>query len=392
MTSNTQELIPLCIPQIQGNEWDYIKDCLDTGWVSSVGSYVQDFENNLARYVGHDYGVATVNGTAALHIALMVAGVERGDEVLVSTLTFISPVNSIRYIGAHPVFIDSEPNFWQMDSNLAKKFVTQQCETRDGKLYNKVTGRRIAAIVPVHILGHPVEMETLLDISKTYDIPIVEDATESLGAKYKGKMVGAIGDISCFSFNGNKLLTTGGGGMILTSREDWAERAKYLTTQAKDDDLEYIHHNVGYNYRLTNIQAAMGVAQLEQIETYLAKKKQIATTYETALSEIDGIDGMAESDSAESAFWLYSIYVNPDKVGKTSRDLLAYLHDNKIQARPLWQPIHISPSYADYEFGLVGGDVALDLNANCLSIPCSVGLTDAEQERVITAIREFANS
>ena len=255
--------IPLCVPEIRGNEWKYIKECLDTNFVSSVGPFVDRFERELAACVGSKYAVATVNGTAAIHIALLIAGVKPDDEVLVSTLTFIAPVNAIRYACAWPVFIDAEEQYWQMDPQRVVDFIEKGCVWKNSELRNKTTGRRLSAIMPVHILGHPVDMDPILEQAQKYNLPVIEDATESLGAKYKGRHAGTLGDIACFSFNGNKIITTGGGGMIVTDNEEWALKAKYLTTQAKDDPLEFIHNEIGYNYRLPNISAAMGCAQLE---------------------------------------------------------------------------------------------------------------------------------
>ena len=254
-----QHFIPLCIPEIRGNEWEYVKECLDTNWVSSVGPYVDRFENMVSNYVGTNYAIATSNGTSALHISLLVAGVEPDDEVLLTSLTFIAPANAIRYANAWPVFIDAEPEHWQMSPQKVIDFLEQECNFQSGEVRNKHTGRRVKAIMPVHILGHPVDMDPILEVARRYHLMVIEDATESLGASYKGRMVGHLGHIACFSFNGNKILTTGGGGMIVTDNEAWANKAKYLTTQAKDNPVEYIHHEIGYNYRLTNIQAAMAV-------------------------------------------------------------------------------------------------------------------------------------
>ncbi len=219
-------VIPLCVPFIEGREWDYVKECLDTNWVSSVGPFVDRFERMLADYVGTQHAVAVVNGTSALHIALMVAGVEANDEVLVSTLTFIAPANAIRYAGAWPILVDAEREHWQMDAQRVTDFLDNECRWRDGKLFNKTTGRRVKAVLPVHILGHPVDIDAILEAARKYDLPVIEDATESLGATYKGRKVGALGDIACFSFNGNKIITTGGGGMIVTDNSEWARRAK----------------------------------------------------------------------------------------------------------------------------------------------------------------------
>ena len=384
----SEGIIPLCVPEIRGNEWKYIKECLDTNWVSSVGPFVDRFERELADYVGTKYAVAAVNGTAALHIALLVAGVQPDDEVLVSTLTFISPANAIRYVGAWPVFIDAEPDYWQMDPQKVVDFLEKECQWRNGSLYNKTTGRRVKAILPVHILGHPCDMDPILEIARKYQLPVIEEATESLGAKYKGRMVGHLGDIACFSFNGNKIITTGGGGMIVTDNKMWAERAKYLTTQAKDDPLEYVHNEIGYNYRLTNIQAAMGVAQLEKLDQHIAAKRRIAETYTQAFKDIPGLRPMREAEWAFSIFWMYTVLVDKAQFGIGSRDLLRSLAAHKIQTRPLWQPVHLSPAYQD---GVVlPCPVAERLNRDAISLPCSVGITERQLSSVVRLVSEIS--
>ena len=376
--------IPLCVPEIRGNEWEYIKECLDTNWVSSVGPFVDRFERELAAYVGAKYAVATVNGTAALHIALLVAGVQPADEVLVSTLTFISPANAIRYIGAWPVFIDAEPNYWQMNPQKAAGFLERECRWVNGELCNKATSRRVKAILPVHILGHPCDMDPILEVARKYNLVVIEDATESLGAKYKGRMVGHLGDVACFSFNGNKIITTGGGGMIVTDNEEWACRAKYLTTQAKDDPVEYIHNEIGYNYRLTNIQAAMGCAQLELLDDYIAAKHRIASAYSEALEAVPGITPTREALWAYSIYWMYTVLIDEVQYGMDSRSLLRRLGEAGIQARPLWQPLHRSPVYAD----LRPGDcpIADQLNRDALNLPCSVGISRLQIQKVVNSI------
>ncbi len=373
--------IPLCVPEIRGNEWTYIKECLDTSFVSSVGAYVERFERDIAARIGTRFAIATVNGTAALHIALLVAGVQPDDEVLVSTLTFIAPVNAIRYIGAYPVFVDAEPAYWQMDVQKAIEFLENECRWFNGELRDNATGRRVKAIVPVDILGHSVDMDPLIDIARKYNLAIIEDATESLGAKYKTRNAGQLGDVACLSFNGNKLITTGGGGMIVTDNEAWAQRAKYLTTQAKDDPLEYVHSAVGYNYRLTNIQAAMGVAQLEKLDEYISIKRRIAKTYVEALCDVPGITPMREAEWAFSVFWMFTVLIDATRFGMDSRLLLRYLDTKEIQTRPLWQPVHLSPAH----IGMRATDctVAERLNRDAISLPCSVGLSNIEQSYVI---------
>ncbi len=386
----SESFVPLCVPEVGGNEWEYVKECLDTGWVSSVGSYVDRFERDLAGAVGTRFAVATTSGTAALHTALLMAGVERDDEVLVSTLTFIAPANAIRYAGAWPVFIDAEPTFWQMDPAAAVRFLERGCVWRDGTLYNRVTGRRVRAVVPVHILGHPVDMTPLLDAARRYGLAVIEDATESLGAKYGDTSVGHLGDIACFSFNGNKLLTTGGGGMLVTDNETWAKRARYLTTQAKDDPIEYVHQEIGFNYRLTNVQAAMGVAQLERLGEFLERKRLIAARYREALGDIDGVTLMAEAPWATSAWWMYTVLVDEARFGRDSRSLLKALEGASIQTRPLWQPLHCSHAHLGAYHDAC--PVAERLNREALSLPCSVGLTEDDQRRVTDAIAALAGA
>ena len=378
-------LVPLSVPELRGNEWRYVKECLDTGWVSSVGSYVDRFEAAMARQTGVQRAVATVNGTAALHVALRLAGVEPGDEVVVSTLTFIAPANAVRYLGAWPVFMDAEPHYWQMDVAKLAGFLKEGCSRSDGGLRNRQTGRRVRALLPVHILGHPVDMDPLLDLARHYELAVVEDASEALGATYKGRPVGSHGDIAGFSFNGNKIITTGGGGMIATNNAAWADRAKYLTTQAKDDPLEYRHDEIGYNYRLTNLAAALGVAQMEQLDEYVAAKRRIAARYAGALRGLPGLTCLAEAPWACSTFWMFTVRIAAEAFGMGSRDLLHRLQQQGIQSRPLWQPMHLSKS----QTGAMAWEVTVAdrLHAECLSLPCSVGLRTDEQERVIAAIQ-----
>ena len=378
--------IPLCVPQIKGNEWAYIKECLDTNWVSSVGSYVDRFEHDLARYVGTTYAVATVNGTSALHIALLIAGVAPDEEVLTSTLTFIAPANAIRYVGAWPVFMDADPLYWQMDPQKVVDFLEKECQWRDRALYNKNTGRRVKAILPVHILGHPVDMDPIREKARKFELTFIEDASEGLGAKYKGNSVGQFGDLSCFSFNGNKLITTGGGGMITTDDENLANKAKRLTTQAKDHPIEYIHNQVGYNYRLPNLLAAMGVAQMEVLDEYIGAKRRIATTYRNGLKSVTGIRCMAEASWASSTHWMYTVLVQEDRYGMDSRQLLNRLAERGIQARPLWQPLHLSQAHKNSQ--AYHCDCAEDLYRQALSLPCSVGISRDEQEVVCASIAE----
>lgn len=376
--------VPLIVPEIRGNEWKYIKECLDTNWVSSVGSYVEQFERMVAEEAGTRYAIATINGTAALHIALLLAGVHADDEVLVSSLTFIAPVNAVRYVGAWPVLIDAEPHYWQIDPQAVVDFLERDCRWDGETLRNKRTGRRVKAILPVHILGHPADMDPILAAAAKYSLPVIEDATEGLGARYRGKSLGSFGSAGCFSFNGNKIITTGGGGMLVTNDAEWAARARYLTTQAKDDPIEYVHNEVGYNYRLTNLQAGMGCAQMEQLDTFVQTKRQIASRYRESLILLPGIRVPEEAEWAFSTFWMYTVQIDEKESGIDSRELLRELAARKIQARPLWQPIHRSPAHShSSEASCPNSDA---LHSQGISLPCSVGLTTADQSRVTDAI------
>jgi perosamine synthetase len=386
--SSESAFIPLSAPHLSGNEWKYIKDCLDTGWVSSVGAYVTRFENDLAKAAAVPHGVATTCGTAALHVAFLVAGVKPGDEVLVSSMTFIAPVNAIRYANAVPVLVDAEAQHWQMDVRQVREFLTLGCERREGGVFNKVSGRRVAAIVPVHILGHPVDMNALMLLAEEFGLTVIEDATESLGSTYHDRPVGGLGHMGCYSFNGNKIITTGGGGMLVTSNEAWAKKARYLTTQAKDDPQEYIHHEIGYNYRLTNIQAAFGCAQMELLAGYVARRRAIQALYRAALADVLGIRFQNEAEGVQSNYWLTTVYIDRALFGMTARELRQKLKDAQIEARPLWQPAHLSPAHQD-AFKLPC-PVSEDLFANCLSLPSCSFATDADIGRVITVIRHAA--
>jgi perosamine synthetase len=378
------KLIPLSEPSIDGNEWEYVKDCLDTNWVSSVGSYVDRFEHLVADFVGARHGIAAVNGTAALHIALLMANVEPDDEVLVSTLTFIAPANAIRYVGAWPVLIDAEPIYWQMDPQRLTDFLKLECTWTNGTLRNKRTGRRVRAVLPVHILGHPCDMDSIIQIAREFDLTIIEDATESLGAHYRDSMVGHPGDVACFSFNGNKIMTTGGGGMIVTDNDAWAARGKYLTTQAKDDPIEYLHKEIGYNYRLPNVLAALGCAQMEQLPGFIERRRSLAAAYTTAFENVPGLKPMSEAPWARSIFWLYTALVNEDEFGLDSRALMHRLAERGIQSRPLWLPLHLSPINQDLQ--VYGGDVATQIQRQALSLPSSASLTPSDQDEVIAAV------
>jgi len=384
-----RNIIPLSVPCLRGNEWIYVKECLDTNWVSSVGSFVERFESMAATALGVGHAVATVNGTAALHIALKLAGVKDDDEVVVSDLTFIAPANAVRYLGAWPAFVDAEPRYWQIDPQKLRDFLRKDCIYAGGALRNRHTGRRVTALLPVHVLGHPCDMGPILEEAGDFGLPVVEDATESLGVRYRGRPAGSFGRMSCLSFNGNKILTTGGGGMLVTDDPDLARRVRYLTTQAKDDAVEYVHGEVGYNYRLTNVLAAIGVAQMEQLDSHIAGKRATAEFYTKSLSHIPGIGCPEEPEGAFSTFWLYSILVDEKIGGTSSRALLRHLDGIGIQTRPLWQPMHLSPAHrGSYATNC---SVAERLYRQAISLPCSVGINEEERRRVVKSVRAALN-
>lgn len=380
-----EDFIPLCVPCLRGRELDYLRECVETNWVSYAGPFVPRFEALTAASVGSAHAVATNSGTAALHIALKLAGVEPGDEVLVSDLTFIAPVNAIRYCGAHPVFFDAEPLYWQINVDHVREFLETECRASSNRLLNRATGRRIAALLPVHILGHPLDLDPLIELATRYQIPLVEDATEALGARYRGKAVGGFGAFGCFSYNGNKLITTGGGGVLVTDDADAARLAKHLTTQAKSSIEEYFHDAVGYNYRLTNLQAAVGVAQMERLDECIERKRTIAARYATGLEGLPGLTLPREAEWAFSTFWLYTVLVDAAAAGLSSRDLMRRLAEDNIQSRPLWGLIHDQAPYRGAQAFRIR--VAPRLFEQGLSLPCSVSLTEAQQDRVIAAVR-----
>jgi len=379
--------IPLSVPCLGGRALDYLRECVETNWVSSAGPFVERFERQVADAVGAAHAVATVNGTAALHVALLAAGLEPGDEVLVPALTFIAPANAVRYAGAWPVFIDVENAYWQMDPEKALEFLDRGCRWQDNRLVNRSTGRRVRGLLPVHILGHPADMDLFVATSRKYGLILVEDAAESLGAGYKDRKVGSLGPLTCFSFNGNKVITTGGGGMVATDDAGLAERMRYLTTQAKDDPVEYVHNAVGFNYRMINLQAALGCAQMEDLKAYLNAKRAIANRYAAALSGIRGVLLPKEASWARSTWWLYTILLNEEETGVSSRDAMRRLKEMGIESRPLWHPLHTLPPYREaFAYRVERADL---LYRDALSLPSSVGLSAGDQERVIAALRSI---
>lgn len=354
-------------PNIAGNEWKYVKECLDTGWVSSVGAYVSKFENMMAEYTGCKYGIATSNGTAALQIALLLAGVKQGDYVIAPNITFVASINSIKYNNADPILIDVDENTWQMDLDLLEEFLENETDERDGELICVRDGRTIRCMLPVHVLGNICNIDKLLTIAEKYNLKVVEDATESLGTFYKGKHTGGFGLMGCFSFNGNKIITTGGGGVIVTNDEALAKKAKHLTTQAKSDPFEYKHDEIGYNFRLVNVLAAMGVAQLELLPSFVKRKKEIDTFYKNELTGTGDIRFQQIQDVTDANYWLFTIMTEKQK------EVLKILNDNEMQSRPFWVPMNQLPMFTQNIY-YNHNDRSDYIYKRCLSIPCSTNI------------------
>ncbi|MAG68703.1 MAG: aminotransferase DegT [Acidobacteria bacterium] len=384
LTPEPKGLIALSEPVISGNEWLYIKDCLDTGWVSTVGAYVTRFEEAVASYVDAKYAVATVNGTSALHVSLISCDVQPDDEVIVPALTFISSVNVIRYCSAYPIFMDCDAETLCIDVQKVIDFIRNECEQRsDSFAYNKDTNRRVKAVIPVHVFGHPAEMDILLEVCEKNNIDIIEDATESLGSEYKGKKTGSFGKAGCFSFNGNKIVTAGGGGMVVTDDEELANKIRHLTTQAKKDPFEYDHDEIGYNYKLNNIQAAMGVAQMEKIEEFVQIKRKNAKLYIELLANINELEFLEESEWAKSNYWLFTIKVSKEH----KKHLIEYLLSKNIQVRSIWKLISSLPMYSGFQSYKIGR--ADDAYESCISLPSSVNLKQSESEYIANEIRNY---
>ena len=373
-------MIPLSVPNIAGNEWKYVKDCLDTGWISSVGSYVTQFEQMVADFAGAKYGVAAVNGTAALHIALLLSGVKQDDYVILPNLTFVASANSIKYLGADPLLIDADPDLWQMDLDLLEEFLENETDEKNGDLIYIKDGRRIGAIMPVHILGNICDMDRFLSIVKKYPLPVVEDATEALGTTYKGKSAGTFSPMACFSFNGNKIISTGGGGVIVTDDEQLAKHAKHLTTTAKARTDEYYHDEVGYNYRLVNVLAAIGVGQMELLPSFIKRKKECVSFYKKELAGVADIRFQQELADVGTNGWLFTIQTDKQQ------QVLDHLNANKILSRRFWMPMNNLPMYKNCTY-IQKKDVANYIYNTCLSIPCSTNITDEELSIVVKEIK-----
>lgn len=358
--------LPVAEPSLGEKELLYVTECILTGWVSSAGKFVTRFEEMFAEFCGTRYAVATSNGTMALHLALLSIGIGPGDEVIVPTLTFIATANAVTYTGARPVFVDSEPKTWNIDPNLIESVITS----------------RTRAIIPVHLYGHPADMGPIIEIAARHNLAVIEDAAEAHGACYKGQRVGGIGDIGIFSFYGNKIITTGEGGMVVTNRADLAEKIRMLRDHGMSPERRYWHPVLGYNYRMTNIQAALGVAQMERVEIILAKKLLIAELYNNALCNIPGLILPPQEPWANNVYWLYSLLIDEGVFGLARDAVMAELRQVGIDTRPLFPPVHTQPIY------LTGQELPVSeyLSAHGLSLPSAVNLKQEDIIRVATGI------
>ena len=376
-------MIPLSLPNLAGKEWEYVKQCLDTGWISTAGSFVDRFEVEFAQYLKVEGAVSVVNGTAALHIALQLLGVENNDLVIMPNVTFVASANAISYVGASPLLIDIDQNSWQMDLDLLESFLSTDCKLDSSNILVHIeTSRKISALMIVHVQGNICDMDRLLAICNDYNLPVLEDAAEALGAKYKGQYAGTLGDIGCFSFNGNKIMSTGGGGMIVSDNSEHLKRAKHLTTTAKRDALTYFHDEVGHNYRLVNVLAALGVAQLEQLDGFIASKLDTASYYRDNLQGVGDIGFQLVHDGVASNEWLFTITTS------SMQELLVYLNANGVMSRPFWIPMNQLPMYKNNLY-VNHSDVSARVHGSALSIPCSTNILKSDLEKVVATIKMF---
>lgn len=370
--SGSDKTAALHEPCFAGNEWSYVKECLDSGWVSSAGKYVERFEKEIAAYTGVKHAVAVVNGTAALHTSLKLLGVSSGDEVLIPALTFVATANAVAYCGAVPHFTDSEEKTLGLNPHKLDEYLQEIAEQKSDGSYNKTSGRKIKAAVPMHTFGHPVDMDPLLEICEKYKIALIEDAAEALGSFYKGKHAGNWGELSILSFNGNKIITTGGGGAILTNNESLARQAKHLTSTAKLPHRWAFKHDIpAYNYRMPNINAALGCAQLEQLEDFVNKKRNLAERYQNIFRDMKGIAIFKEAEFAKSNYWLNALILDKEYAQKRDK-LLNLTNDNSIMTRPAWTLMYKLPMYINCP--RMDLSIAESLEERIINIPSSAKL------------------
>lgn len=384
-------MINLSVPNLSMDILDNLKECLESGWVSTGGRFIPEFETKVKNYMKTKFAAGVQSGTAGLHMSLQVLGVQRDEEVFVPTLTFIAAVNPTTYLGASPIFIDCDDSLC-MDPIKLEKFCSEECDFKEGALVNKKTNKKIRALVIVHVFGNMADMEKIMDIAKKYNLKVLEDATEALGTyytegRYKGKYAGTIGDIGVLSFNANKIITTGGGGMVVGDNEELVEKVRFLSSQAKKDTLYFIHDEIGYNYRMLNLQAALGTSQIDQLESFIETKIKNYNTYKEELEKIEGLEILPFVEGIRANHWFYSLKIDKEKYGIGRDELLQKLVDAGIQTRPIWGLIHQQKPYSacqSYEI-----EKALYYYDRILNLPCSSNLTEKEVYQVIEKIREF---
>lgn len=380
--------IPLSIPNLAGNESKYLQECIDTNFVSTAGPFVGRFEDEFAKFVGAKRAIAVSNGTSALHLSFLIKGIGAGDEVLVPNLTFVAPVNAINYTGADPVFIDSQWKDLGIDPSTLRTWLSENTSfNSNGQTINKNTGKCVKAIVPVHIFGHICSMDEVTEIAREFNLFIIEDASEALGAQKNGKFAGTLSDIGCFSFNGNKIMTSGGGGMIVTDNQEEADRIKHLSTTAKTDGLNFFHDEVGYNYRMVNILAALGVAQLEQLTTFLKVKEENAFNYKKLIKNDEWFSFYLPENPKDSNHWFYTLLLNADKSDKKDK-VIQDFHANGIDVRPIWTPMKKLPMYRNCQSSSLA--VSEEIINRVINIPCSTNLTEDQIKYVVEFINNYS--
>ncbi|MBZ4656148.1 MAG: DegT/DnrJ/EryC1/StrS aminotransferase [Thermoanaerobacter sp.] len=383
--------IPLSVPNLSLDILENVKETIETGWVSTGGRFIKEFEEKIAKYVGVEKAVSCQSGTAGLHLALRVLGIEPGDEIIVPTVTFIAAVNPVKYMGAEPVFMDCDDTL-NMDMDKLEEFLENECEYIDGKVINKKTNRVIKAVIVVHVFGNPANIEKLMEIKEKYNLKVIEDATEALGScylegKYAGRFCGTIGDIGVYSFNANKIITTGGGGMVVSNDKELLDKVAFLSIQAKTDPLYFIHDEVGYNYRMTNIQAAFGVDQIDRLEGFIETKVRNYNLYKEAIESIEGLTLLSFRSDTRANHWFYSVIVDEEKYGIDRDELLRKLNDNNIQTRPLWGLIHKQKPYIGNQAYKI--EKAEFYEKNLINVPCSSNLSEKDVEVVINKLRIY---
>lgn len=383
-----QKFIPLSVPCLKGRELEYVTEAIQSEWVSTSGPYVDEFERKVANYVKAKGAVSCQNGTSGLHIALKICGVTSKDEVIVPTLTFIATVNPVRYVGANPIFMDCDDSLC-IDPEKLYDFCQKECTFVDGKLINNRTKKHIKAIIVVHVFGKMADMVRINQIAEQFNLTVIEDATEALGTyyttgMYAGKFAGTLGTVGVYSFNGNKIITTGGGGMIVSDDEVLLKRAKHLTTQAKVDDLYYVHDEVGYNYRLTNLQAALGLAQMEQLESFIAVKKRNFQLYEEGVKNIPGLSMLGFNEDIRSNYWFYALYFN-EEYPLNKKQFIEYMMSKKIQVRPIWGLIHEQKPYRNCQTYKI--EKAKHYFEHIINVPCSSNLSEDDVHYVLECLK-----